>query len=440
MKKILEKLEKPIDIAPLIYARIVLGLFITIEFTGGLFTSYGQTLVQPSFNFSYQLTPFIKPWAIPEMMYGHFLLNMILGLMMVFGIFYRWVTPLFLLSGCSLFLMEKALYINHFYLYSLILLLFCFLPANRAFSFDAHRNPSIRVSEIPAWIIYILLFQLSIVYIFAGIAKINSDWFQAQPVKLWLAARADYPIIGGVLSSNFHAYLVAYGGLFFDLFIVPFMLFKPTRKVAYFVCCFFHISNVITFGVGTFPWFSMAFTALFFPLNSFRKWKLKEKLPPLGFKFFDYGKSKKFVYAFMIIFILLQLILPLRPHLYPGNASWREEGHFFAWRMMLRQKHGSITFTVTDEQVGKKEIVNLDEYLTPKQIHRMSGNPDLILQFAHFLENHYIKEKGYEVPSITAQNHIALNGREIQEMIHSQVDLTKEKRSLLPYKFIFPLK
>lgn len=440
MKKILKKLEQPIDIAPLVYARIILGVLIGIEFSGGLFTQYARTLINTKFHFSYLLTPFIEPWAIPELMYGHFVLNFILGLLFASGFYYRWVTPIFLISGASLFLMEMSLYINHFYLYSLMLLLFWFLPANRAFSFDAMRNPEIKVSEVPAWTVYILLFQLGVVYTYAGIAKINADWLQAQPVQLWLSRKADYPLVGGILASKLHAYLVAYGGIIFDLFIVPFMLFKSTRKIAFIICCFFHISNVVTFGVGTFPWFSIAATALFFPAKSFRKWKLKEKLPPLGFKTFDYGNKKKFIYAFLGLFIMLQLLLPLRHHLYPGNASWREEAHFFAWRMMLRTKQGKITFTVKDSDTEKEEKVNLKEYLNYRQISKMAGNPDMILQFAHFLKQDYATQKGFKSPVVTAKNQVSMNGRASQEMIQSDVDLAKERRGLKPYNWILPLK
>jgi hypothetical protein len=440
LNKLFQKLEAPIDIAPLVYARIVFGVLIGIEFSGGLFTQYSRTLIEPEFHFSYLLTPFIEPWSSAGMMQAHFVLNFVLGLLFASGFFFRWITPLFLISGASLFLMEKTLYINHFYLYSLILLLFWFLPANRAFSFDAWRNPKIKVSQVPAWTLYILLFQIAVVYTYAGFAKINADWLQAQPVQLWLSQKADYPLIGGLISTPWYAYLVAYGGLLFDLFIVPFMLYKPTRKVAFIVCCYFHVTNVMTFGVGTFPWFSIMATALFFAPGSFRKWKLKENLPPMGFKTFNYGNRKRWIYTFFAIYVVVQLLVPLRHHLYPGNPSWTEEGHFFAWRMMLRSKQSRITFLVKDSKSEKEERVNLTKYLHSRQISKMAGNPDMILQFVHFLDDVYRNEKGFESPKITVRNKVALNGREPQEMVQQGVDLTQEKRTWRPYDWIIPLK
>ncbi|GAB1307518.1 HTTM domain-containing protein [Urechidicola sp. KH5] len=436
---VLNKLEKPIDIAPLVFARIILGLLITIEFSGGLFTKYAQTLITGKVHFSYMLTDFIQPWTSSTAIKAHFIVNLVLGILFALGFFYRWVTPLFLISGASLFLMEKSLYINHFYLYSLILLIFCFLPANRAYSIDSLRNPKIKASQVPAWTLYILLFQLSVVYIYAGFAKINSDWLQAQPVQLWLAKKAHFPIIGSYISTTSHAYMVAYGGIIFDLLIVPFMLLKRTRKTAFIIAIFFHISNVVTFGVGTFPWFSIAATSLFFAPSSFRKWKLKEKLPPIGFKTFKYGKQKNYIYLFFCAFIVIQLLIPLRHHLYPGNASWTEEGHFFAWRMMLRSKQSQIQFTVKDKKNNLEEIVRLNDHLNKRQISKMAGHPDMILQFAHYLKDYYIEHKNYDSPSVFAFNKVSLNGRQAQEMIDRKVDLSQEKRGIHHYSWILPL-
>jgi len=440
MKKVLSILEKPIDIAPLVYARIVLGVLISLEFSLGVFTNYGQTLIQGNMHFSYLMTGFIEPWSSPLMIQGHFMFNFILGILFAMGFYYRWVTPLFLLSGASLFLMEKSLYINHFYLYSLILFLFLFLPANRGYSFDSWRKPQIKVSEVPAWTVYILLFQLSVVYFYSGIAKINADWFQAQPVQIWLGRKADYPLIGGILSSTSYAYIVAYGGLLFDLLIVPSMLYRPTRKVAFFICCFFHLANVITFGVGTFPWFSMAATALFFAPSSFRKWKLRTHLLPVGIKTYSLGRKKRFIYLVFSLYMILQLLVPLRLHLYPGNASWTEQGHFFAWRMMLRTKQGSIKFTVKDAKSSAIESVKLSDHLNKTQIRKIAGNPDFIVQFAHYLKEYYLEEKNYISPEIYAENEVSLNGRERQAMIPPGLDLGQVKRDLSPYSWIIPQK
>ncbi len=403
-----------------------------------MFTAYIQTLLHLGVHFSYQVAPFIQPWPSPVLMYTHFCANLLLGFMLVFGLYYRVVSWLFFLSATSLFLMEKALYINHFYLYCIMLFLFALLPANRGFSLDVRRKPEIAVSEVPAWNLYILLFQISVVYIYAGFAKLNTDWLQAQPLKLWLSAKDDHFLLGDLLTQDWYAYAMAYGGIAYDLLIVPFMLWKKTRKVAFGITVLFHATNALTFGVGTFPWFSIAATALFFPPYVFRKW-LDKKLLPAGTHIFRYDRIKKLLYPLLIVFVIFQLSFPLRPYLYPGNASWTEEGHFFAWRMMLRTKQGDVQFVVNDAASEASENVILSEHLNQRQISKMTGHPDMMLQFAHYLKDYYVTEKGYASPQVGAECLVALNGRKPKYMLKFDTDLSAQKRSWRPYDWVIPL-
>ena len=151
---------------------------------------------------------------------------------------------------------------------------------------------------------------------------------------------------------------------------------------------------------------------------------MKKKLPLIGFKTYEYGGKKRFIYVFLSVYVLLQVLLPLRLHLYPGNTSWTEQGHFFAWRMMLRSKQGSITFTVKDAKSSAVEVVKLPDHLNRRQIRKMAGNPDMIVQFAHYLKKYYQDEENYTSPVIHAQNIVSLNGRRQQTMIPAGFDLS----------------
>ena len=48
------------------------------------------------------------------------------------------------------------------------------------------------------------------------------------------------------------------------------------------------------------------------------------------------------------VFAALQLLMPLRHWLYPGNPNWTEEGHRFAWHMKLRDKDATAVFELRD--------------------------------------------------------------------------------------------
>ncbi|AFM03120.1 Vitamin K-dependent gamma-carboxylase [Bernardetia litoralis DSM 6794] len=443
-------LNQPIDIAPLIYARIILGILMTFELCGGALSPYGKTLITGDYHFSYSFAPFIKPWSEPFLMYAHFGINFILGLMVVFGFKYRFACIAMFFSATSIFLMEKTLYINHVYLYCILFLVFAFLPANRAFSVDAHQNPKIKSSEIPAWTVYCIVFQLSIVYFYAGIAKLNIDWLHAQPMQMWLAGKINHPIpyLGILLAHKSHAFLVAYGGIIFDLLVVPLMLWKKTRKLAFILAIFFHAINALTFGIGTFPWFSIAATALFFPPSVFRNWWIftyfDKKLPKQNTHLFKYSDKSKlyqnFVYSFFILFFVIQFFLPWRAFLYGEDPSWTEQGHFFSWRMMLRSKKGITTFHVSDAKSNKNEIANPSKHLSYRQRRKMYKDPDMILQYVHFLAEFYKKEKGYKEPIIKVKSEMSLNNRKKQLFIDSNIDLTKEKQSWRLYKWVIPLR
>jgi hypothetical protein len=88
----------------------------------------------------------------------------------------------------------------------------------------------------------------------------------------------------------------------------------------------------------------------------------------------------------------VQLLLPLRHLLYPGNVSWTEEGHRWAWRMMIRQKTGSLVLVVTDPDTGAVVRDEPQRYVTRWQEKIVVGNPDMILQLAHHVADLYRRE------------------------------------------------
>ena len=147
--------------------------------------------------------------------------------------------------------------------------------------------------------------------------------------------------------------------------------------------------------------------------------------------------SQKLVVGLLAAYLVVQLLFPLRHYLYPGNVSWTEEGHNFAWHMKLRTKGGEALFTVTHPQSGQTWTIDAQDYLKPHQV-KMTTKPDLILQFAHYLAEAKRRE-GFENVEVRARVMVSLNGRQPQLMIDPNVDLTKEQESLLPARWIVPL-
>nr|HAD52266.1 HTTM domain-containing protein [Algoriphagus sp.] len=110
----------------------------------------------------------------------------------------------------------------------------------------------------------------------------------------------------------------------------------------------------------------------------------------------------------------------------------------FSWRVMLMEKAGYAIFHVTDPDTGRSWELYPKDYLSPMQEKQMSTQPDMILQFAHFLEDS-LKKQGISKPEIRAEVYVSLNGRGSQLFLDPNKDLTQIKDSFAPKNWILPL-
>jgi len=207
-----QRLFAPIDIASLVYFRIAFGAIMLWEvwryFSKGWISRYW---IDPVMNFTYYGFDWITPLPGPGM-YILFAGLGILALAMMVGWHYRLSALLFFLGFTYSFLLEQARYLNHFYLICLISFLMIWMPAHRAFSVDAQQRPAIAAQVAPAWTLWLLRAQLGLVYFYAGVAKLNPDWLAGEPLRTWLAARTDFPVIGHLFTTEWMVYLLSYGG------------------------------------------------------------------------------------------------------------------------------------------------------------------------------------------------------------------------------------
>jgi hypothetical protein len=226
-----------------------------------------ELYIEPVFHFSYPGFEWVQPWPAP-LMYAHFVALALLAIGVALGLFYRACITLFFLGFTYVELLDQTAYLNHYYLISLLSGLLIFLPAHRVWSLDAWRNPGLRTEVVPAWCLNILRFQVAVVYIFAGVAKLNADWlFRAQPLRIWLAARSDLPLIGHWLERTWVAYAASWFGAAFDCSIVFFLLCRRIRKPAFvFVVCF-HVATWVLFNIGMFPWIMIVAATLLLPAD-----------------------------------------------------------------------------------------------------------------------------------------------------------------------------
>ena len=105
---------------------------------------------------------------------------------------------------------------------------------------------------------------MGVVYFFGGIAKLNADWLQGQPMRLWLPGSIRLPGLEPLLAHPASALLISWGGLLLDLLVVPALLWRRTRPYAFAAAIVFHLINSEMFDIGVFPWLAIWCTALFF--------------------------------------------------------------------------------------------------------------------------------------------------------------------------------
>lgn len=447
------KISDRISIAPLVVFRLLFG---ALAFFGTLrFLLKGwvhELYIQPKIYFGFYGFEWVKP-LVGNWMYLPFILMFLGAAGILLGWFYRISATLFFFAFTYIELLDKTNYLNHYYFFSLVAFILIWLPANGRFSLDVKFNRIKVRNLIPSYYVKILQFQLACVYVFAGIAKLNADWlFTAEPLFTWLQSHRDMPFFGTMFSQKWTAFAFSWFGCIYDLFIVFFLLNNRTRPKAYFFVIAFHLMTGWLFPIGVFPYVMICLTLIFFStefhekiirrLESWFKVEFKVRESEMNIR------SNKNLYFASILFIIIQIIIPIRHIAYPGHLFWNEEGFRFSWRVMLMHKEGLATFYIHDKNTNGEIEIDNKNYLTKRQEEQMSTQPDMIIQYAHFLKSEFqdttlkIRSNNYRIqnPSVHADVYVALNGRTSQKMIDRKIDLSEKEYNLQHRNWLEPFK
>lgn len=417
----------PIPSEPLAVVRIIFGLLMLASVLRIYILGWIEPLyIQPRFFFKYYGFEWVQ--SLGELTYPAFFLLAVLSLFIALGLFYRISIIAYFLIFTYIEFIDKTLYLNHYYFVSLFAFILIFTPAGKIFSLDNYIFKKKSYTDVQAWTINILKFQLCVVYFYAGLAKLNYDWlFNAMPLKLWLPANSHIPIVGTLLNKEITAYIFSWFGAIYDLTIWYFLLNKLTRPIAYVFVIIFHLSTAVLFNIGMFPYI-MTFITLIFFSSEFHRSIINLINPKVINTTYGYRmpKTNRLIGLIMTVFVLFQLIWPLRSLQYPGNLFWHEQGYRFSWRVMLMEKAGYCIFKVNEASSNREVEVVPSDYLSPKQCKQMASQPDMILQFAHFIKSEFEK-KGWIEPEVRVNSRVTLNGKAGKSIIDPQIDLTKLK-------------
>lgn len=434
-------LGRPVDAASLGAFRLLFGALMVWEVWRYYNLDFiGRYYIEPRFHFTYEFFPFFAP--LPgQGMYWLFGAMGLFALGLALGFYYRWSAFLFFLSYTYVFLLDKTPYNNHYYLISLLSFLLILVDGQRWFSLDGWHKRDPASQTVPFWQLFILRAQFFIVYFYGGLAKLNRDWLMGEPMRMWLAERTHYPLLGPFFETETAVYFFSYGGLLFDLSIGFLLLWRPTRLLAFGSLLFFHLMNSWLFTIGIFPFLALAATLLFvepeWPRRVWQRIYRPASDAPVNLP--QPARLNVWTFSFIGLYLALQLLVPLRHWLYPGEVSWTEEGHRFAWHMKLRDKEARLEIKVIDPRTGEVWKANLAEDLTADQIEKMGIRPDMILQYTHHLRDKLI-QSGLDNPIIIANAWASLNGRPFQQLIDPRDNLAQiEAHPLAPSPWILPL-
>ena len=432
--------------ASLAFYRIAFGLMMFLGLIRFAVNGWiDKFYIRPSFHFTYYGFIWAKPLGLYT--YAIFILCGIASIFIAIGYKYRASAILFFLTFTYIELMDKTTYLNHYYVITVISFIMIFLPANTYFSVDSYKNPQQAFTKIPKWTVDILKLMLAIVYIYAGLAKLNSDWLvHAMPLKIWLTGHAGLPLVGPLMLKNWIHYFFSWFGAAYDLFIVFLLINKRTRIIGFILVVLFHLLTSLLFPIGMFPYIMIVSSLIFFSANFHKKCivglakALKLSFPATNNEKIYIPKNRLFYKSSIItlsVFMIIQLLFPFRYLCYPEEIFWTEEGFRFSWRVMLMEKAGYAQFIVTDKTSGKIILVNNEDFLTVFQEKQMSFQPDFIIEYAHFLHDHY-QQEGLTDPEVRVQSYVALNGRLSKPYIDPTINLADKNESFKHKDWILP--
>jgi vitamin K-dependent gamma-carboxylase len=430
------RLQRRVDAASLAAFRILFGALLLVASLRSLHQGViSRYFLEPTHFFKYWGFDWVKPWP-GSGMYWHFGLMGVCALGVMLGYRFRASVLGFGVLFAYAHLIDQTNYLNHYYLVVCVCGLMACLPLAELWSLDARRKPRASAGQVPSWMLWLLRAQFGVVYFFGGVAKLNADWLlRAEPLSTWLARHAELPLLGPILQQRFSAYAMSWAGAALDLSIVPLLCIRRSRPFAYTALVVFHLLTARLFSIGMFPYFMLCGALLFFEPS----WP-RALLARLGAPRAELSPSSdpRPVPVWAIGLVALQVLLPLRHWLYPGEMCWTEQGFRFSWNVMLMEKNGAVDFRVVEPATGRVFHASPREYFTPFQIAMMAPQPDMVLQAAQIVAADY-RARGVDRPAVYADAFAALNGRPMQRLIDPHVDLARETDGLWNKTWILPM-
>lgn len=463
----LKLLYKPTDPSSLGVVRILFGLLMVLDIPEERGLADADIRWGNSQECRFPLFSSLQPLPL-EWMCITYLIMWIGAFGIMLGFHFKKSCVAFIIPYYYIFLLDKAAWNNHTYLYGLIALLLLGSNAHHYWSLDAVFGTVKHDAPVPLWNYAILRIQLFIVYFVAGLKKMDHDWIEGysmtnlnhhwifDPFKLLLTPeQVDY-------------WIVHVSGFLLDLTIGFWLFLDKTRPYAIFFCSTFHLMNSRLFSIGMFPYVCLATMPIFcypdwpkkFHLNvkklmgsySLSTSELEEnnvenrnshedsaasaQIPSLTWK-------HSFVATLLMSYTGLQVFLPYSHFITKGYNNWTNGLYGYSWDMMVHSWDTiMIALRVVDNTSGKEHFLDPEAWV---QTDRWAKHADMMVQYAHCLKRNILNYKNNHAPGTEIDNYItgdnisiyvdvwcSLNGRFQQRMFDPNADILKVEWS--PFK------
>ncbi|MFT4697699.1 MAG: vitamin K-dependent gamma-carboxylase [Flavobacteriaceae bacterium] len=462
--KLLHFLFKPIDASIVATFRIVFGCFMTYQvFTFIKIDFVYQFMTGPEILFPYQELSFLKPLSKSILK----VLNLGLLFSAVFiaiGFLYRYAMIFFFVVFTYFTFIDATLYNNHLYLISLIAFVMIFINADNKYSVKSILSKNENLNFIPAWNKYLLIFLISLPYIFGGIAKLSPNWLNTDLPQIIIdSSRGN--ILNSLFSDRFLDLFITYGGIIYDLLIVFILLNKRTRIIGVILVLIFNLTNnfILFNDIGIFPFFMICSTILFFNTSKVSRFlerlfskkvnteeldefeesveevKIEETENPPELK---WNVSRRLVSFLLILFMIFHLAMPFRYLLYTDNPEWTGIASRYSWRMKMQSKEiTDFKVTMTDKLSGDVMDIDIAPFLTTNQAAHIAEDPYNVIYLAKYLKQKALKKYAKVDPIIHIDLKVKFNGLPTQAMFPPTLELTQiNEKNYTDDSWMLPLK
>lgn len=414
-------LAEPVDPAAFVLFRVGFGLLASASALRFVAKGWVQSLLlAPSFHFAWLPGLVVPP---PVVLYGLFGVQALAGLALALGWAPRLALMLWLVAFGWVELLDKALYLNHYVLFTLLGVWLLASPVHRV---------TLQSGALPTWAWWLLRVQVASVYLWAGLAKLNGDWLlRGEPLRTWLGARVDLPAIGPWLGTELAALGMSWAGLLYDLSVPLLLLWPRTRALGWVLVVGFHAAVGALFPIGVFPWLMVLSATLLLAPGWPRRW-IGGRLQAAGPRR-PLGQAATLTWGVVVAALV---VFPGRARLCGEDVGWTERGARFAWRVMLNEKTGLVEYRVVEGGTGRTWVVQPREELTPVQLQQLQFQPDLIRDYALHLAQRFAGG-GVRV-AVFAEAWVSLNGRPAQRLLRPDLDLTRPLAELDAAGWILP--